>query len=184
MTRNPGVLASLIQPEVSNRDQGIPGGSDKTSEWSRLGQDAHNHEDADGHTETNMLPHILSPVCMNQTDSEHSLLSRFSQEYLTRKPPGRSVSDSTRVRCKHTRTRMISWSSTSNREDSWCGVGRSFYFESQGLILHTWGCTLDLMSEERIRRDSEASSFYEVVRENGRPRGNIRARPRERCDRA
>ena len=179
MTRNPGVLASLIQPEVSNRDQGIPGGSDKTSEWSRLDLDAHNPEDADGHTETNMLPHILSPVCMNQTVSEHSILSRFPQESLTR-----DLSDSKRVGCKQTRTRMISWSSTSNREDSWCGVGRSFHFESQGLILHIWGCTLDLMSEERIRRDSEASSFYEVVRENGRPRGNIRARPRETRGRA
>ena len=58
------------------------------------------------------------------------------------------------------------------------------YFESQGLILHIWGCTLDLMSEERIRRDSDDSSFYEVVRGNGRPRGNIRARPRETRDRA
>ena len=26
-----------------------------------------------------------------------------------------------------------------------------FWFESQGLILHTWGCTPDLMSEGRFR---------------------------------
>ena len=60
MTRIPGELASLIQPEVSNRDQGIPRGSDKKSEWSRL--DAHNPEDADEHTKTNMSPNILSSV--------------------------------------------------------------------------------------------------------------------------
>ena len=102
-------------------------------------------------------------------ESDRSLHERVISDFyiLTRKSPSRLVSDSTRVRCKQARTRMISWSSTSNREDSWCGVGRSFYFESQGLILHIWGCTLDLMSEERIRRDSEASSF-------------LRGRPRER----
>ena len=68
---------------------------------------------------------------------------------LIRKSPSRSVSDSTRLRCKHARTRMISWSSTSNREDSWCVVGWCFYSESQGLILHI--CMPDLMSEGRIK---------------------------------
>ena len=42
----------------------------------------HKHENADKHTETNMLPHILSPVCTHQTVYEHSLMSRFPQESL------------------------------------------------------------------------------------------------------
>ena len=60
MTCIPGELASMTQPVVSNRDQGIPRGSDKKSEWSRL--DAHNPEDTDEHTKTNMSLNILSSV--------------------------------------------------------------------------------------------------------------------------
>ena len=60
MTCIPGELASMTQPVVSNRDQGIPRGSDKKSEWSCL--DAHNPEDTDEHTKTNMSPNILSSV--------------------------------------------------------------------------------------------------------------------------
>ena len=169
------------------------------------------HENADEHSASSMFPYILPAVYIMETECyvpsggpprccafrrpaggepwctcRHSwgkpttTTARVSQSRVRRN----LTVDQCVARCNNARTRMISWSSTSNREDSWCGVGRSFYFESQGLILHIWGCTLDLMSEERIRRDSEDSSFYEVVRENGRPRGNIRARPREIRDRA
>ena len=77
----PGELVSLTQPGVSNRDQGIPGGSTQKSEWSR--PDAirrhHNPEDADKHTKTIMSPNILSSVGLHWNSDRE-----ISQEFLMR----------------------------------------------------------------------------------------------------
>ena len=89
MTRIPGELASLIQPVVLNRDQGIPRGSDKKSEWSC--PDAirrhHNPEDADKHTKTIMSPNILSSVGLHWNSDRE-----ISQEFLMRDSVGRGFS--------------------------------------------------------------------------------------------
>ena len=77
MTCIPGELASMTQPVVSNRDQGIPRGSDKKSEWSRLS--AHNPEDTDEHTKTNMSLNILSSVGLPWNSDRE-----ISQEFLVR----------------------------------------------------------------------------------------------------
>ena len=81
MTCIPGELASMTQPVVSNRDQGIPRGSDKKSEWSCPDaiRQHHNPEDADKHTKTIMSPNILSSVGLHWNSDRE-----ISQEFLMR----------------------------------------------------------------------------------------------------
>ena len=89
------------QPRGSNKNRGTSKGSSTRSEGRETGSSPGDvpvsrrrddslpsvaprhpkHENADKHTETNMFPHILSPVCMHRIIYEHYVLSRFPQEF-------------------------------------------------------------------------------------------------------
>ena len=90
----------VSQPRGSNKNRGTSKGSLTRSEGRETGSSPGDvpvprrrddsllsvaprhpkHENADKHTETNMFPHISSPVCVHRIIYEHSVLSRFPQD--------------------------------------------------------------------------------------------------------